>query len=916
MALFLSVRFIGTPNATVRVWTRAAARSSLAAIVLVLAAAPQTASARWTRISARPSRTEPYFVCSSPPASRHRQARCDAIEDPTRGSSKRGPVGEGDITSGPDTEASPELSGEGVEGGYSPQNLRDAYDLPSSTAGAGQTVAIIDAYDDPHAEADLDVYRSHYGITECTASGGCFRKINQTGGSSLPPANAEWASEISVDLDMVSAICSACHIVLVEANSAEESDLAAAENEAVAVGATEISNSFGFPETSSEPEYAAAYDHPGIPTTAAAGDDGYGVQTPAANPDVIAVGGTELLPASNSRGWKETVWGKAAGGEGSGTGSGCTEEPKPTWQTDADCPYRTMNDVAAVADPNTPVSVYDSYDATKSAWRLLGGTSAATPIIAAAMALANPHTRSFEGAEALYLEAEINGTGVLDNVVKGENGNCGNYLCKAEVGYNGPTGLGSLEGAPEVPAPTFATGSASSVTATTATLSATIDPNGSDMSECRFEYGTTSSYGSSAPCTKLPGSGINPTSVSASLAGLDPKTVYHFRITADYPGGSGAGKDATFTTLGAAPTVVADGPSGLTQSSATLDATVDPNGTEVTKCEFEYGSSTSYGTSVACTPSPGGGHEALAVSASLTALQPHTTYHFRISATNAEGTSHSNDETFQTLETLPAVTTEPASEVTQTSATLKGTVDPNSESVGECWFEYGTSTAYESSTRCTRSLEGGHAPVAVSTSITGLQANTTYHYRLVATNAEGWPSYGGDETSKTLVATDTAPGGENTTTSGGGGNSNGGSLVSSIGGDGGLTLETVPPAGQSELAGRTLAASSTGSVSVPVRCRPEKSTCEGSITLRTLEAVGSNAGARQETEKHIVTLARGTFKVAGGKVTVIKLRLAAGIRRLLARTHTLRASATITARAIATTAHTIQTVVTIRLHTR
>lgn len=287
-------------------WARKAAHTIVLAAALGIAAGPQSASASWTRISSTRSSTEPYFAC--PPQGT--RPECDLIEDPARGTADRGPIPAGAITTGPEEQLSPSLDGNGVSGGYSPENLRSAYDLPSTSAGFRETVGIVNAYDDPNAEADLKVYRSEYGLPACNASSGCFRKVNQTGGSSsYPAANRGWAEEVSLDLDMISAVCPNCRILLVEANTNGSADFAAAENEAVALGATEISNSFGGPTLSEPPEDASAYDHPGIPITAAGGDHGYGVQSPASNPHVIAVGGTSLLPTTtNSRGWTEEVW--------------------------------------------------------------------------------------------------------------------------------------------------------------------------------------------------------------------------------------------------------------------------------------------------------------------------------------------------------------------------------------------------------------------------------------------------------------------------------------------------------------------------------------------------------------------------------------------------------------------------------
>jgi subtilase family serine protease len=189
--------------------------------------------------------------------------------------------------------------------------------------------------------------------------------------------------EISLDLDMVSAACPNCHILLVEASSNTNTNLYTAEDEAATLGATEISNSWGGEESSTESTGDSFFDHPGVPITVAAGDSGYGVEYPAASPDVIAVGGTALTRASNTRGWSETAW--------SGTGSGCSAyEPKPAWQTDKGCADRTDNDVAAVASTETPVSIADSYklprefSVPEAGWTLVAGTSVSSPLVSAA----------------------------------------------------------------------------------------------------------------------------------------------------------------------------------------------------------------------------------------------------------------------------------------------------------------------------------------------------------------------------------------------------------------------------------------------------------------------------------------------------------------------------------------------------
>jgi len=317
--------------------------------------------------------------------------------------------------------------------GYGPSDLRSAYGLTAS--GAGQTVAIVDAYDDPNAEADLGVYRAQYGLPPCTTANGCFKKVNQTGGTSYPRANASWSQEISLDLDMVSSICPGCKILLVEASSASMTNLATAVDHAVTLGAVAISNSYGGPEYSGEVNDQSHYDHPGVAITVSSGDNGYGVEFPAASQYVTAVGGTSLKRASNSRGWTETVW--------NGAGSGCSAYvSKPSWQTDSKCAKRTVADVSAIADPYTGVAVYDSYAYRGSAgWMVFGGTRVASPIIASIYALAG-NTGSINYGSYPYSH-----TSSLNDVTSGSNGSCGGtYLCTGVVGFDGPTGLGTPNG--------------------------------------------------------------------------------------------------------------------------------------------------------------------------------------------------------------------------------------------------------------------------------------------------------------------------------------------------------------------------------------------------------------------------------------------------------------------------------------
>jgi len=321
--------------------------------------------------------------------------------------------------------------------GYGPEELRSAYGLAgaSASAGGGQTIAIVDAYDDPNAASDLAVYRSHYGLPPCTGSGTdpCFKKVNQSGGTSMPRSDSGWAQEISLDLDMASAICPNCKILLVEATSNSFANLGAAEDYAAA-HANVVSNSFGGNEFSAETGlgYDGHFTHPGVAITASSGDNGYGVEFPAASQHVTAVGGTSLTrDATTTRGWKESAWSKA--------GSGCSAYvAKPEWQADTGCGHRTVADVSADADPNTGVAVYDTL--RTRGWLVFGGTSVAAPIVAGVYALAG-NSSTVNGSYP-YSHASA-----LNDVTAGANGSCGgSYLCTAAPGYDGPTGLGTPSG--------------------------------------------------------------------------------------------------------------------------------------------------------------------------------------------------------------------------------------------------------------------------------------------------------------------------------------------------------------------------------------------------------------------------------------------------------------------------------------
>ncbi|GAA3831501.1 hypothetical protein GCM10022403_075890 [Streptomyces coacervatus] len=416
--------------------------------------------------------------------------------------------------------------------GLSPANLHSAYNLPS-TGGSGLTVAIVDAYNDPNAESDLATYRSTYGLSACTKASGCFKQVSQTGSTtSLPTNDTGWAGEEALDLDMVSAVCPNCNIILVEANSATDSDLGTAENEAVALGAKFVSNSWGGSESSSQTSEDTSYfKHPGVAITVSSGDSAYGAEYPATSQYVTAVGGTALSTSSNSRGWTESVW-KTSSTEG--TGSGCSAyDSKPSWQTDTGCTKRMEADVSAVADPATGVAVYDTYGG--SGWAVYGGTSASAPIIAGVYALAGTPGSSDYPAKYPYSH-----TSNLYDVTSGSNGSCSTaYFCTAETGYDGPTGWGTPNGTTA-----FTSGSTTGNTVTVTNPGSQSTTTGSSVSlqiSATDSAGATLTYSASG----LP-TGLSISSSTGKITGT-ASTAGTYQVTVTASDSTGASGSTSFT---------------------------------------------------------------------------------------------------------------------------------------------------------------------------------------------------------------------------------------------------------------------------------------------------------------------------------------------------------------------------------
>jgi hypothetical protein len=411
-------------------------------------------------------------------------------------------------------------------------------------------VAIVDAYDDPTAESDLGTFRSTSGLAACTTANGCFRKVNQSGAASpLPAGDKGWEEEISLDLDAVSALCPNCRILLVEANSTMSTDMTAAMQTAAALGAKQVSDSWS---VSSSAPVGGSYTLPGVDVVAASGDHGYpgaGVDNyPAAFAGVTAAGGTSLSAASNGqggRGFAEAAWSLSNGWGGS---SGCDVRlAKPMYQSDSGCAGRAYADVSADADPATGLKVYDSGN---GGWLLMGGTSLASPLIAAYYAIT--------GLSATTPQWAYASSAVLNDPASGSSGSCAQnilYICNAGVGYDGPTGVGSISGAvvagaPGIGGPSVGPGTNNTYTQSASSIDATLTggiyPNGLQTTWW-VEYGLSTSYGQHTSTSDV-GSGQALVSLTSTLTGLTGSTTYHYRFVAQNSDGTTYGPDSTLRT--------------------------------------------------------------------------------------------------------------------------------------------------------------------------------------------------------------------------------------------------------------------------------------------------------------------------------------------------------------------------------
>jgi hypothetical protein len=323
--------------------------------------------------------------------------------------------------------------------GLGPADLASAYKLnPAITSTA--TIAIIDAFHYANAESDLATYRSTFGLPACTVASCCLTILNPTG-AKAPPAGDDWNLEAALDLDMASAACPTCKIVLVEATDDAGNDLFNEQNTAAArAGVVSISNSWGGPSSASDASFDAQFftHTQNVNVFVSSGDSGNTGSAgdfPSTSEHVIAAGGTHLVKSTAARGWTETAW--------SGAGSTCsTRLAKPAFQTPAvpttACTRRAASDISAVADPNTGVAVFNAKD---GGFIVVGGTSASSPFLAGVFARYGISGTSHDASFAYAHTTEF------FDVTSGSDGRCTSALCRAAAGWDGPTGIGTPNGA-------------------------------------------------------------------------------------------------------------------------------------------------------------------------------------------------------------------------------------------------------------------------------------------------------------------------------------------------------------------------------------------------------------------------------------------------------------------------------------
>jgi PKD repeat protein len=836
-----------------RTWATPAAL--LCCLVFVPAAAANPAP-----LAKRTGYAKIVHACPQP---KPHSASCDALVRVPVPSSDAGTLGVERYTLGDgDSESGP-------AGGLTPSDLASAYGYDPKAGGSGQTVAIVDAYDDPNIESDLAAFDSNYGLPACTKANGCFTKVSQTGSTtSLPEADTSgWSVEISLDVETVHSVCPECKILLVEAKNEDFKNLAAGVERAVAMKATEISNSYGGFEQPGGIE-PAAYDHPGTVIAAATGDDGWDDWTfvfegfippeapnvPASLPTVVAVGGTTLELTAEGKRKSETVWNGNGPVDDSefvegATGGGCstlfTAEP---WQRDAPgfaasgCgEKRLAADVAAVADPNTGFDVYDTYNCGESCeefkrgedWVTIGGTSLSTPIVSALYALAGGSNGVSYPSLTLY--GHLTSRSSLFDVTKGGSGFCDgapesecghpdafgalaeNYAldvdceyttaCDAAVGYDGPSGVGTPDGLGlfKPLAPVAAITPPSLLRAKVAAAF-----SGAASSD-PYPGGTISSY------TWKWGDGSESTGVAPSHA---------FAVAGEYTVTLTVTDSYGFTSAPVTTTVNVPTTKEVEEEEAATKKKAEEEAAAKKKAEEE-----------AAAKKKAEEEAAAKKKAEEEAAAKKKAEEEAAAKKKAEEEAAAKKKAEQEAEKKAEES------IAKELAELQAEAEEQSRKQAE---------AQATAKKAEEARKKGEEEAAAAKAALAAQEVSAFHASLAL---------------------------------------------------------AVPNA---QIVGTSLKVSPSGALKLTISCPKGESTCLGTITLRTLTAVIADAGRTARAKAAVLTLASGSFSVPGGTNATITLHLSSKARVLLARVHTLRVRATLLAHDLQGAHHTSQ--ITVVLH--
>jgi PKD repeat protein len=823
---------------------------AVVAVFLCALAAASAASASSTGTSRRAAYAKISRVC---PAPQPGDASCLALARVPVPSTDAGQPGVSAYT------AATAAAEPALVAGRTPKNLASAYGYSPAAGGSGQTIALVDAYDDPKIESDLAIFDENYGISACTKANGCFTKVSQSGSATpLPsPDTTGWSVEIALDVEMAHSVCPSCKILLVEAESESFEDLAAGVDEAVKLGATEVSNSYGGPESGLGTAERAAYNHPGVVIAASTGDNGYDDWTafvnegepfaaeqpdaPASLPTVVSVGGTTLELNGSEQRSSETVWnGNGALNESKyiegATGGGCStlfgakpwQEDTPGYGATGCAGKRVAADVSADANPNTGFDIYDSYNCGQvckrngegKGWLMIGGTSLSTPLISSLYALAG----GSNGVEypALTLYGHLGEASSLFDVTEGGNGYCddggsacganareratvdceGTTACNAAVGFDGPSGVGAPN---------------------SLNLFKPLLPTAAVTPPSSPESGVAASFSGATSTDPYPGAVLS----------------YSWSWGDGSPASSGVAPTHTYGAPGKyTVTLTVSDSYGFKGAPATTEVSVKAS----TLKEQEEAAAKKKAEEEAAATKKKAEEEAAAAKK-------------KAEEEAAAGKKKAEEE----------------AAAGKKRAEEEANVKAQEEAADE-----------EAQTKAEEQEKGREAARQHEA-----EENKQHEAELAKQHEAELAKQHEEELAKSSV--DAGAQGVN-----------------------GFQVSFVPPVPDAELAASTLQVSPSGALTLEISCPAAETSCTGTVTLRTLGAVIAGATAPGK-KASILTLTSGTFTVAGGKVHAVTLHLSSRARALLKRAHSTRARATLLAHDPLGAVHTTRTIVTLRV---